>query len=233
MDLESGFTLFSPLSLSLAGWDRLINLESGFNFMVKEKGKGEKWGVRIERKFDPERKNFPKGEAYIKFEYEFYLDTYRKGVSFVTNASLQKAIERVVKDKTMVKGSRLGRVDFTVARMPKWVYPQTFTPFGYFKPFKKKGLGSLVEVQVLKDVIKFLGPKRLPLFKFKVGHIGPSVERRKHYLSRGLYLGQLLPLEEYYQIVLKGLREGVKKVNQAKPKRKRKKQPKKPRMRRK
>jgi hypothetical protein len=190
--------------------------------------KGAKWGIRIHRKFDPKTIRFEKGSQYVKFDYEFFVDVYKKGVFFVTNAAIQK----VIKERQLEKGKRLGRVDFTAARMPKWVYPQTFTPFGYFRAFRGKGLASLVELQVLKDVIKFLGPKRLPNYKFLVGHIDPSEERKAHYRKRQLYIGQALPLKDYYNIVLQQLRAGAKKARQPKPKRKKKKKPK-PRKRRK
>lgn len=171
----------------------------------KEDGK---WGIRIRRKAID--------KTHGQFEYELFLAPFKKGDWFVSNPALRQAI----KDKQLYRRERrLGHVVFRTREDAKWVYAEKFTPFGYQKAFQGKGLGSLVEMQLVKDLIQTLG-RQAREYRFYVGLRMPGKRRLQQYRERGLYTGQLVPLPDYLELIVEQVKAGVKKARAKRPARK-------------
>jgi hypothetical protein len=201
--------------------------------MVKEKGEPEKWGVLVERRVVP-RHPAARPRTVIKdhIKYRLKLVPYKGQGSFVTNA----AVRKVIKEKGWAKGvKQLGWIKLELNHsMPKWIVIQDFQPFEKLWQGKNYlpglGLASLIEFEVIKDVIKLFGSRRAALYKYKVGWIDPvSGARRRQFEKRGLKMGDSVPLLEYKALLLKQIQAGVKKERakaKPKPKKAEKKKPK-------
>ena len=178
--------------------------------MPVEKTKGKaKWGLVVELR---SREGLKKNYEY----YDIFIAPFQKGKAFVSNQHIQAYARQMALDGR--KPTPLGSVDAHVNRRSKIIHFKGFWPVGVNYNLVKKGLASLVELEIVKDL-----KKRYPGHLFKASE-SASIFRLEQHWRRGVKTPSLIPIEEYYQILLKDIRAGVKKARgKAKAKKKKRK----------